>query len=97
MTVYLLHFSEPVAHARHYVGYCKDDKEPRDRLQEHIDGRGNPLVRAASAAGAEVTIARVWPGESRDFERWLKNGKNVGRRNCPICLGRVPVHRSKSR
>lgn len=93
MTVYLLHFSSPYKHARHYIGWCKDDKEPRERLQEHLDERGNPLVHAASAAGADVTVARTWPGADRQFERHLKRQKNAGRRLCPLCLGRMPKAR----
>lgn len=94
MTVYLLHFSSGYKGAGHYIGWCKDVKEPDHRLQEHLDGDGNPLVKAAADAGADVVLARVWPAATRGFERWLKNLKGVGKRACPICLGRTPAGRT---
>lgn len=92
MTVYLLHFSVPYRGAGHYVGWCKDD-QPDRRLQEHLDGNGNPLVHVASKK-ADVLLARVWPGQGRGFERWLKQLKGIGKRACPICLGRTPAGRT---
>ncbi len=71
MTVYLIHFSKPVHHAGHYIGYTPDD-EPNRRVAEHTAGTGSPLVAAALRAGASLAIWK-WPGAGRDFERWLKN------------------------
>lgn len=83
-SVYLLHFDPPFKHARHYVGFC--EQPVIDRVQEHLDGRGSPLVKAAVAAGSHVEIARVWSSVDRQFERRLKKWKNVPRL-CPRCNG----------
>ena len=79
-TIYLLHFSKPYMHAQHYLGWSQDVE---GRLQTHVEGNGNPLVAAASAAGSEITLVRTWTGD-RHFERRLKNKKNA-RSLCPIC------------
>lgn len=89
MTVYLLHFSTPLQHSQHYLGWCGDERDPRDRLQDHLDGRGSGYVFAASVNGADVVVARTWPGASRTFERRLKRMKSTGKRLCPICSGRT--------
>lgn len=81
MSVYLLHFSAPYHHARHYLGYSAD---PAARFETHTRGAGSPLVRAAVQAGLGVVLARLWPDGDRTFERELKNQKNTPRL-CPIC------------
>lgn len=81
-TVYLLHLDPPYQHARHYLGWTEGD--PEDRLVLHLNGKGSPLVRAQIESGGTVTIARLWEGVDRNFERQLKNGRNVPRL-CPIC------------
>lgn len=81
MSVYILHFSEKLSHAQHYVGYSK---APESRLHRHIQRMEQPLLRAALQAGIEITIARIFPGADRNFERQLKNRKNSAR-YCPIC------------
>lgn len=88
-TVYLLHFSRPYKHARHYLGTTPNLDE---RFVEHITGRGSPLVNAAVLAGIEVTVARTWKSGGRSRERRLKNSHNVPRL-CPICQGK-PAHPS---
>lgn len=81
--VYLIHFSEPFQHAKHYLGFTKRD-DVQARFEEHAAGRGATLTRVAVAAGITFELARVWKGESRTFERSLKNRKNTPRL-CPIC------------
>ncbi|MBV9170088.1 MAG: endonuclease [Chloroflexi bacterium] len=83
-TVYVLHFSQPLAHARHYVGWTAGDAA--DRLQEHLHGRGSPLVRAAVAAGITVAIALSKHGTRIDERRW--HNRHGAARICPICKGR---------
>lgn len=83
--VYLLHFTPPYRHAKHYIGYS--DNIPA-RIERHKNGNGNPLVRAAIDAGCNVVLARVWEGEGRTFERHLKNAHNASR-FCPICKGEI--------
>jgi predicted GIY-YIG superfamily endonuclease len=79
-TCYLLHFSEPYQHARHYSGTAADLQA---RLAEHEAGRGSRLLQVAKAAGITWTLARTWPG-GRTRERQLKNQGGASRR-CPEC------------
>lgn len=78
--VYLLHFSQPLAHAQHYLG-ATDNLEAR--LEAHRAGNGSPLVRAAIAAGIEVSLARTWEG-TWELEKQLKRRKHSAK-FCPIC------------
>lgn len=68
-TCYLLHFSEPYKHARHYSGTAADLPA---RLAEHEAGRGSRLLQVVKAAGITWTLVRTWPG-GRARERQLKN------------------------
>ncbi len=79
--VYLLHFSAPVRHSRHYVGWTSLSAEKR--LERHLAGRGARLVKAAVKAGIEVVIAKTWPGTRRD-ERAFKQRKSTPQ-ECPFC------------
>jgi hypothetical protein len=69
--------------ARHYVGWAIDVER---RLNEHTSGgrKSSPLVKAATEAGCEVTLARVWPDVTRAFERFIKDQKHAPR-HCPLC------------
>lgn len=80
-TIYLLHFSRPFGHARHYTGWTGGDLEIR--LADHAAGRGSRLCEAAIAAGVTWTLAATEPGD-RNRERQLKNRGGASRR-CPIC------------
>lgn len=79
-TVYLIHFAEPIAHARHYIGYA-DDVE--SRFAQHLAGTGARLLAVANQLGITYEIVRTWPGD-RAFERLLKNRK-CAPKYCPIC------------
>ena len=81
-TVYLIHFDEPIAHSQHYLGWTAAPVAI-DRVQQHIDGLGNPLVRAVTARGIGVELVRSWSG-SPLLEKKLKAWKN-SRKLCPIC------------
>ena len=81
MPVYVLHIEPPYRHAAHYIGFTT---RPDERVAEHLSGRGSPLVRAALAAGHEVTVALKWHCGTRQFERYLKNQKGT-RQFCPRC------------
>jgi predicted GIY-YIG superfamily endonuclease len=83
VTVYVLHLTPPYRHARHYVGYTPDADAGR-RVAEHLRGIGSPLVKAALAAGSAVSLAHEFPGAERDFERNLKDRKDV-RCWCRMC------------
>ena len=90
MTVYLLHFSDPIAPghhtAQHYLGYADD---LASRVHAHAHGAGARLTQVARARGLTFVVARTWDGD-RKLERQLKN-RHAGRRLCPICNGRHPV------
>lgn len=87
-TIYLLHFSAPYRHARHYSGWTTD--LPR-RLSEHRSGRGARLITIASAAGITFTLARTRPGTRAD-ERAIKRCGGAAR-YCPLCSTRPRVGR----
>jgi predicted GIY-YIG superfamily endonuclease len=81
MAVYLLHFSQKLHHAQHYLGYAENIEE---RIARHQAGNGARLVEAFTQAGIGFVLARTWSG-GRDLERHLKNQKNSPARLCPIC------------
>ena len=91
--VYVLHLSEPLAHAHGYVGWAADIAR---RVAEHQDvqacraagfhvaaHRGSPLVCAAIRAGRSVLVAQVYPGGDRGLERRLHHRHH--RRVCILC------------
>ena len=95
---YVLHFSEPLAHARGYVGWAADIAR---RVAEHLDveacrragchlasHRGSPLVCAAVRAGRAVLVVQVYPGADRGLERRLHNRHHP--RICVACRGQRP-------
>lgn len=78
--VYLIHFSEPYKHAKHYVGWSDNIEE---RVAQHIKGQGSRLCQVVVEAGITLLWVRSWDGADRKFERKLHNkGKSVF---CPIC------------
>lgn len=89
--VYLLHFTMPYKHARHYVGATG---LPLDvRLQAHRDGiAGRPakLISALLKSGGDFVLARSWSTRTRagafELERKLKRQGGHSRK-CPICRG----------
>lgn len=82
-TIYLLHFTPPVRHAIHYVGWTRGD-DPAPRVSQHLARQGSPLVAAAVRAGCSIELVLTRPGTRRD-ERALKDRKNA-RALCPLCL-----------
>jgi hypothetical protein len=92
MTIYLLHFNEPLigqrrnAHAqrtqiaRHYIGYTGD---LATRIEQHRAGHGARLLAVLAEAGIGFTVAATWPGDRTD-ERRLKRQHHAAR-FCPIC------------
>lgn len=83
MTVYLLHFDKPYKHARHYLGFTRN-KDALTRFAEHGTAKGARLTRVAVENGVKLTLAAVWPGAPRSFERKLKNRADVAKW-CPCC------------
>jgi len=87
MTVYLIHFDEPIGdtdnprgQAQHYLGYA-DDLEAR--LERHRAGNGARLLEVCKERGITWRLVRTWSGD-RKLERRLKNQKNSPKL-CPIC------------
>lgn len=80
--IYVLHIEPAYKQARHYIGFTESD-DVTARYQRHMSGRGNPLIKAAVAAGCAVVIAASFPGDRTD-ERNIKNRSN-GAEQCPIC------------
>lgn len=80
--IYIIHFDEPLAHARHYVGYYKRGNLKR-RLEEHRSGRGARILQVCNERGIEYRVARLMPGD-RNRERQIKNAKCTPR-YCPEC------------
>lgn len=83
--VYVLHFTPPYRHARHYIGWAVNAEK---RIGEHVNGhlRAGRLPAHAFRAGCALNVAAIVPG-SRWYERWLKN-RGSAARVCPICTGR---------
>lgn len=86
--VYLLHFSQPYKHARHYLGSTCDLEQ---RLQLHRNGRGARLMEVVAAAGIGFEVCRLWRfntgEEARAYEKVLKH-RHSGLRLCPYCTGK---------
>jgi predicted GIY-YIG superfamily endonuclease len=81
--VYMLHFSEPYKHARHYVGWTED---LLCRLDQHASGHGARLVAVIWQAGIGFTLIRICEG-TRSTERAIKNNGGAPR-FCPACTSR---------
>ena len=85
-TIYLIHFSRPFGHARHYLGWTSNLAA---RLAHHRAGTGSALMRAVRADGISWELARTWTGD-RHRERQLK-GQGGRARLCPLCRGDGPA------
>lgn len=81
MACYLLHFSEPLKHARHYAGFAETDID--NRVEQHRQGRGARITQVAVQAGIALELVRIWPDRDRRFERKLKDGSLT--ELCPLC------------
>ena len=79
-TIYLLHFSKPYYHVRHYIGWTTNLTK---RLAQHRKGQGARLLQVIIEHGITFTLARTWIGD-RHLERKLKNRHNAPKL-CPIC------------
>lgn len=89
---YLLHFTTPYKHARHYMGYSKD---VASRLKRHKEGsgehRGAKLLEVVRSAGIDWVLVRVWPGP-QTMEAKLKRRHNSPQL-CPICKSQAKERR----
>jgi predicted GIY-YIG superfamily endonuclease len=80
VTVYLLHFDQPLKHATHYLGSTDNLEE---RLQAHRGGYGARIMEVLHEQGIGFQLVRTWEGGKRK-EMQLKRGHD-GRRLCPVC------------
>ena len=78
--IYMLCFTQPYRHARHYVGWTED---LFDRLDRHAAGRGARLVEVITQAGIGFTLVRICEG-TRRRERAIKHAGGAVR-YCPAC------------
>ncbi|MBA2243864.1 MAG: endonuclease [Gemmatimonadetes bacterium] len=85
-TVYVLHFSEPYRHAKHYTGWTTDLPA---RLAQHAAGTGARLMEVITEAGIGFTLARTWEG-TRALER-SKKRQGGASRYCPICKAQLAL------
>lgn len=81
--IYLIHFTVPVGHARHYLGWTEDHLLPH-RLRQHRRGKGSRLTQVALERGSELLLVRLWPGADRTIEARFKAQGHGGER-CPMC------------
>jgi hypothetical protein len=83
----LLCFGAPLGtarhQARHNLGWAPD-RRLRERIAAHLAGQGAAITRYAVARGITLTVARVWPGETRVDDSRHKTGAHPGRL-CPSC------------
>lgn len=84
---YLLHFTMPYPKGRkpqHYLGWAKSLK---NRLRQHLAGKGAKLTRACLVAGITWEVAAVWPDAPPQLEKDLKRRRRH-RHYCPVCAGK---------
>jgi hypothetical protein len=77
-TVYLLHFSRPYKHARHYLGYVTKQTKAAlaERLERHKNGSGARLMEVVTKEGITFEVAKTWKG-NRALERQLKKRRGA--------------------
>lgn len=79
--IYILKFSRPLGNHKHtasyYVGWCEDERLT-DRIEEHRNGYGAAITRAAVRIGISLTLIVSFPG-NRQLERQIKRMKNTPR------------------
>ena len=85
--VYLIHFDEPYKGTQHYLGYVESVRgKLKRRIEKHKNSTGAKLLKAVNEAGIGWDVVRTWPEQeaNRNFERRIKNGKNM-KACCPKC------------
>lgn len=97
--IYLLHFDQPVGHAKHYLGFTGFGSQLEVRLTQHATGRGSALCRALRRQGGTFRLAltfRVPLDRARTIERRLKR-RGSGTRFCPYCHHTFTALRNEKR
>jgi hypothetical protein len=85
--LFLLHFAEPYAHARHYLGYAVGTGRGREYAKAIADGVAigpHELVQAVQWSGIAIEVADVLVGEGRETQRRMRSSHNLAR-HCHLC------------
>lgn len=90
MIVYIIHFTRPVAHARHYIGTTRTFNA---RMEAHRRGRGAKILKRANELGIKWRVVVKLYG-ARTLERKLKSRHDTASL-CPVC--KVRRSRAKAR
>lgn len=85
--VYLIHFSKPFHHAKHYMGFCRPGRL-EERFIQHRKGDGANIIAHVVKAKIELILVRIWTKGDRSYERRLKRRKNSPKL-CPICNAKL--------
>lgn len=85
--VYLIHFSKPFKHARHYIGYSESMETFKNRLHHHRNNTGSKLLKAVNKAGINWRVIRIWQDKDYLFEQKIKRCGNSSN-YCPVCRKR---------
>lgn len=80
--IYLIHFSRPLHHARHYLGYT-DSEDISTRLARHRSGSGAKILAHLNSIGIEYEVVRTFSGD-RALERRMKVAHKSATL-CPLC------------
>jgi hypothetical protein len=68
--VYVIHFSRPICHAKHYIGYVLCDNDANidhaiaQRMTLHSNGRGSKLLAYAKAHNIQWWIAQLYVSDN---------------------------------
>jgi len=96
MTLYLLHFSEPLGdtsrprmHASHYLGFAESPEDAIDRVDKHRKGQGASITKAAVRRGIRLILVGIWPGSQKDERRLKTRGHHADR--CCVCRPELVV------
>jgi len=86
--IYILHFDEPLCHARHYVGVAHSSNLHR-RLRDHAMGNGARLTEVLLDRGINWQVGGLieTSGHPRIYEDMIKRGGHT-KVYCEICTKR---------
>ena len=99
MSVYLLHFNQPISElhtCQHYIGSVAGNSPSQlmRRIGSHLKGTGARLCAVARERRIGFRLARIWWEGDRNLEGQLKRRKN-GPKLCPYCNGKLPNERPR--
>lgn len=90
--LYIIELSEPLCHAKFYVGYCCSWRLD-DRIKEHRLGRGAKLLKACCERQITFRVIATHETGNRALERQIKRQKNTPRLVREIKNGKRPEWR----